>query len=153
MVMAGKYQRQAIELHAFVRIEAASRRQPQRRGRSPAAFMTELLGQGLGGRRLPSQRRLVRPEAWIHLVRSEVRVGDVVQEGLAAATVFDGFVRRATSHAPYDYQRRLAVEGFPELLRIPTGAGKTLAVALGWLFRRRLYPDPAVRASTPHWLV
>jgi CRISPR-associated endonuclease/helicase Cas3 len=76
-----------------------------------------------------------------------------VQEGLEAGALFEGLVRRATSHAPYDYQRRLAVEGFPELLRIPTGAGKTLAVALGWLFRRRLHPDPAVRASTPHWLV
>ena len=77
----------------------------------------------------------------------------MVQEGLEAAALFEGLVRQATSHSPYDYQRRLAVDGFPELLRIPTGAGKTLAVALGWLFRRRLHPDPAVRASTPHWLV
>jgi CRISPR-associated endonuclease/helicase Cas3 len=77
----------------------------------------------------------------------------MVQEGLEATALFEGLVRQATGHAPYDYQCRLAVEGFPELLRIPTGAGKTLAVALGWLFRRRLHPDPAVRTSTPHWLV
>jgi hypothetical protein len=32
---AGKYERRAIQLHAFVRIEAAPRRQPQHRGRSP----------------------------------------------------------------------------------------------------------------------
>src|SRR5713226_258901 len=73
-----------------------------------------------------------------------VRVEDKVQEGLEAAALFEGFVRQATSHTPYDYQRRLAMDGFPELLRIPTGAGKTLAVALGWLFRRRLHPDPGV---------
>jgi hypothetical protein len=73
MARVGKYQRRAIQLHAFVRIEAAPWRQPQRRGRSPAAFMTELLGQGLGGRRLPSQRRLVTADASIHRVRTEVR--------------------------------------------------------------------------------
>jgi hypothetical protein len=49
------------------------RRQPQHRGRSPAAFMTELLGQGLDGRRLPSQRRFVNADASIHRVRTEVR--------------------------------------------------------------------------------
>lgn len=56
-------------------------------------------------------------------------------------------------HEPYDYQRRLAEAGFPDLLAVPTGAGKTLAVVLGWLFRRRFHPDPAVRQATPHWLV
>jgi CRISPR-associated endonuclease/helicase Cas3 len=68
------------------------------------------------------------------------------------ALSYDAFVLQATGHDPYDYQRRIAAEGLPELLRIPTGAGKTMAVALGWLYRRRLHPDPAVRASTPHWL-
>lgn len=36
---------------------------------------------------------------------------------------------------------------------MPTGAGKTLAAILPWLYRRRLAPDPKARASTPHWLV
>ncbi len=54
---------------------------------------------------------------------------------------------------PYAYQRRIADEGFPDLLTVPTGAGKTLAVVLGWLYRRRFHPDPNVRASTPRWLV
>jgi CRISPR-associated endonuclease/helicase Cas3 len=54
---------------------------------------------------------------------------------------------------PYDYQQRLAEKGFPDLLAVPTGAGKTLAVVLGWLYRRRFHPDPAVRQATPHWLV
>lgn len=56
-------------------------------------------------------------------------------------------------HGPYEYQRHIAEEGLPELLRAPTGAGKTLAVVLGWLYRRRYHPDPAVRAATPRWLV
>ena len=54
---------------------------------------------------------------------------------------------------PYDFQRRVADEGLPDLLVAPTGAGKTLTVVLGWLYRRRFHPDQAVRASTPHWLV
>ncbi len=66
---------------------------------------------------------------------------------------FDALVERACGHPPYDYQRRLARDGLPELLRVPTGGGKTLAATLPWLYRRRLHPDPAVRAATPHWLV
>lgn len=66
---------------------------------------------------------------------------------------FDQLVQEATDHGAYEYQRRVAVEGLPEVLRVPTGSGKTQAVILGWLFRRRHHPDPAVRASTPHWLV
>ena len=54
---------------------------------------------------------------------------------------------------PYEYQREIAANGLPELLTIPTGAGKTMAVVLGWLYRRRYHPDLAVRESTPHWLV
>jgi len=58
----------------------------------------------------------------------------------------------ATGYEPYEYQRRVAEEGLPELLRIPTGCGKTEAVGLGWLYRRRFHPDSAVRVATPHWL-
>ena len=54
---------------------------------------------------------------------------------------------------PYDYQRRLADEGLPELLEVPTGCGKTMAVVLAWLWRRRYDPDPSVRAATPRRLV
>lgn len=71
-------------------------------------------------------------------------------------TAYSDFVRRATGdprHAPYEYQHRLAAEGLPDLLSVPTGCGKTAAVVLGWLFRRRFHPDETVRAATPHWLV
>ena len=59
----------------------------------------------------------------------------------------------ATGFEPYDFQRSVAEEGLPELLRVPTGCGKTEAVGLGWLYRRRFHADAEVRATTPHWLV
>ena len=68
----------------------------------------------------------------------------------------DDFVhifKEATGFEPYDFQRRLAEEGLPELLQIQTGCGKTEAVGLGWLYRRRYHQDVAVRDGTPHWLV
>ncbi|MDE0117064.1 MAG: DEAD/DEAH box helicase [bacterium] len=65
----------------------------------------------------------------------------------------DQMYKKATDFGPYDYQRRVAEEGLPELLRTPTGCGKTEAIGLGWLYRRRFHPDTEVRAATPHWLV
>ncbi|MFF8430916.1 DEAD/DEAH box helicase [Streptomyces sp. NPDC016566] len=54
---------------------------------------------------------------------------------------------------PYPYQERLAAEGLPELLRVPTGAGKTAAGVLPWLWRRLEHPDAEVRAGEARWLV
>jgi CRISPR-associated endonuclease/helicase Cas3 len=72
---------------------------------------------------------------------------------LAARMPFPDMVRQAAGHDPYPYQQRLADEGLPDLLRMPTGAGKTLAATLPWLYRRRYHADPAVRRATPRWLV
>jgi CRISPR-associated endonuclease/helicase Cas3 len=66
---------------------------------------------------------------------------------------FDELVKVCTGFEPYDYQRRIAAEGLPELLAVPTSAGKTQAVVLGWLYRRHFHPDLTVRMSTPRWLV
>lgn len=69
---------------------------------------------------------------------------------------FTQLVRTCTGdpgRVPYDYQRRIAEHGLPEVLHAPTGSGKTLAMVLGWLYRRRFHPDAAVRAETPRWLV
>lgn len=66
---------------------------------------------------------------------------------------FREFFRLAAGHDPYPYQCGIAEEGLPEVLEVPTGAGKTLAVVVAWLFRRFRHPDPAVRAGTPRRLV
>lgn len=68
---------------------------------------------------------------------------------------FDDFFIHATGepHGPYSYQSSLAEHGLPPVLQAPTGAGKTAAVVLAWLWRRHLHPDPAVRTATPRRLV
>ncbi len=72
-------------------------------------------------------------------------------------TPFDSFFARAMGepkyppyedHQPYAYQRRLALEPWSEVLIAPTGLGKTAAVVLGWLWRRRI-----AREDTPTRLV
>lgn len=51
---------------------------------------------------------------------------------------FEVFFRTATGYVPYDYQRRLGLgERAPDLVEVPTGAGKTQAVLAAWLFARR----------------
>ncbi len=53
-------------------------------------------------------------------------------------TSYADFFRRATGHEPYPYQERLASgETLSGLLSVPTGAGKTAAAVLAWLWRRR----------------
>jgi len=47
---------------------------------------------------------------------------------------------------PFPYQQRLAeADRFPDLLRVETGCGKTAAVVLAWLWRRRTRPDRTPR--------
>ena len=64
------------------------------------------------------------------------------------------FAKATDGNAPYPYQVKFA-EGAktPELLKIPTGAGKTEAVILGWLYRRFKHPDSVVRESEPTRLI
>jgi CRISPR-associated endonuclease/helicase Cas3 len=58
---------------------------------------------------------------------------------VTAAAEFAAFFRRATGHEPYDYQLRLGLaDGTPDLVEVPTGAGKTQAVLVAWLFARRV---------------
>ena len=72
---------------------------------------------------------------------------------------FISFFRRATieNHKegiePFPYQVRLAIEKeLPEMLNIPTGLGKTAAVVLSWIWRRR-FADEAMKSVTPRRLV
>ena len=70
---------------------------------------------------------------------------------------FRTFFERATSHAPYDYQKRLAGDepsecegpnqGIPcvsKCINVPTGLGKTAAVVMAWLWNR-------VALNRPDW--
>jgi CRISPR-associated endonuclease/helicase Cas3 len=62
---------------------------------------------------------------------------------------FEEFFEQATGSPPYGYQVRLARDGLPPVLAVPTGAGKT-AIILAWLWRRRHGP---ASAATPRRLV
>ncbi|MBI1313656.1 CRISPR-associated helicase Cas3' [bacterium] len=59
----------------------------------------------------------------------------------------------SSGHRPYPYQVELATcDEWPELLNVPTGTGKTAAVVLAWLYRRRS-DNQNTRWSTPRRLV
>jgi len=54
-------------------------------------------------------------------------------------TTFSETFKAATGFDPYPYQVELATRpNLPALVSVPTGCGKTAAVILGWLWRRRL---------------
>lgn len=62
------------------------------------------------------------------------------------------FFFSATGAEPFPYQRRLAEAAtWPSRIEVPTGLGKTLAVVVAWLWRRRV--GGPLRASTPRRLV
>ncbi|MCC6222185.1 MAG: CRISPR-associated helicase Cas3' [Thermoleophilia bacterium] len=68
---------------------------------------------------------------------------------------FDDVFSTATDfESPYDWQRRLAMRETPaRIVAAPTGAGKTEAVLLDWLWRRLFHPDEAQRHRTPRRLL
>lgn len=50
---------------------------------------------------------------------------------------FGQFFERTTGYPPYPYQNALGMtHDFPTLLSVPTGAGKTAAVVVAWLWKR-----------------
>jgi CRISPR-associated endonuclease/helicase Cas3 len=58
----------------------------------------------------------------------------------------DAFLHAATGHTPYDYQRRLASEPLQgDLIHVPTGAGKTAAAIISWLWRLKVDRDNTPR--------
>lgn len=60
-------------------------------------------------------------------------------------TAFENFFETATGYRPYAYQRKFSGAGWPEVLIAPTGLGKTAAVVIGWLWRRRHAADETPR--------
>jgi CRISPR-associated endonuclease/helicase Cas3 len=84
------------------------------------------------------------------LVQSEDEIEKSFKDFFKTAT---GDGKGANGHDPYPFQKRLATcDRLPELIDIPTGLGKTDAVVLAWLWRRR-FAGPQVRAATPRRLV
>jgi CRISPR-associated endonuclease/helicase Cas3 len=66
---------------------------------------------------------------------------------------YDAMFQQATGRTPHPYQQRLALtEDFPVALSAPTGAGKTAAAALAWLYKRRFAAE-AIQRATPRRLV
>jgi len=87
-----------------------------------------------------SLRRLSRPSC------QSLRAEQTSQQGSVEMTYADMFQRampgsdRAESIAPYPCQAVFATaEQMPTVLNLPTGAGKTAMVVLGWLYRRRFH--------------
>lgn len=67
---------------------------------------------------------------------------------MRAIEPFEQFFERATGCPPYAYQRELGERATPPaVLEVPTGAGKTQALLVSWLYARR------VRATGPRRLV
>lgn len=64
-------------------------------------------------------------------------------------STYKDFFRRAFDKSaeefPFHYQELLAEKVFPELLNVPTGAGKTAAILGAWLWRRLQNPESVGR--------
>jgi CRISPR-associated endonuclease/helicase Cas3 len=66
---------------------------------------------------------------------------------------FKDWFEEIMGFAPYGYQERYATEKeLPQLLSIPTGAGKTATILMGWLWRR-LFAAETIRENTPRRLI
>lgn len=65
---------------------------------------------------------------------------------------FAAFFEAATGNPPYRWQEGLAQDRLPELLRAPTGSGKSAGLLGSWLWRRR-FADAVVRREIPRTLV
>jgi CRISPR-associated endonuclease/helicase Cas3 len=69
-------------------------------------------------------------------------------------STFSEFFKVATGNLPFPYQQRFAeAPDLAGVLNVPTGAGKTAAMVLAWLWRRFFHPDGQVRITTPRRLV
>lgn len=69
------------------------------------------------------------------------------------STDFSGFFSEAMGHPPFPFQRDFAEAlPLPQLVRVPTGLGKTAMVVVGWLWRR-FDGNEEQRSATPRRLV
>lgn len=67
---------------------------------------------------------------------------------------FKEFFKKATGFEPYHYQEQLAKEAaIPQIISVPTGAGKTEAAILAIYLWRRIYSDDNTCQNTPRRLI
>ncbi len=67
---------------------------------------------------------------------------------------FEDWFEDITGHPPYLYQKRLAeAEELPIVIDVATSLGKTAAIVLAWLWRRKYKDDEALQIKTPRRLV
>lgn len=64
---------------------------------------------------------------------------------VSAVISFDQFFSVVTGYEPFPYQKRIAEEGWPDALNVPTGLGKTAAVTVAWLYKRLKGDEAAPR--------
>src|SRR5436853_4100316 len=65
---------------------------------------------------------------------------------------FDNFFKTATGKQPHPFQCRFSESPeLHQLVKVPTGLGKTAMAILGWLWRRR-FAKISVREATPRRL-
>ncbi len=82
------------------------------------------------------------------------RVANEGRGGFVRVGTYEEWFEGATGFPPYPFQIRVAErEPFPSFLSLPTGVGKTEAVVLAWLWRRRFSPDSVLSSRTPRRLV
>ena len=66
---------------------------------------------------------------------------------------YTDFFRQATGYSPFPYQTLFAVAAdLPDIVKVPTGAGKTATAVLGWMWRR-FHAEDRLRLRTPIRLV
>ncbi len=66
---------------------------------------------------------------------------------------YTDFFEKASCHEPYPWQIKVAEQGLPTLIQVPTGTGKTEGVLIAWLYRKLNHPNTAVREATPNRLI
>jgi CRISPR-associated endonuclease/helicase Cas3 len=67
---------------------------------------------------------------------------------------FSKWFENILGRSPFPYQVAMAESDcLPDALNVITGAGKTLAIIMAWVWRSLLHPNPEIRKTTPRRLV
>jgi CRISPR-associated endonuclease/helicase Cas3 len=67
---------------------------------------------------------------------------------------FSNWFENISGRSPFPYQVTMAESDcLPDALNVVTGAGKTLAIIMAWLWRGLLHPNLEINKTTPRRLV